>query len=1215
MPLDDLHKQVLAYRQEFLSQKKADPSGLRQLIPCVDRHYYMMFRSAWNSKKRELKRMLWIHLPKVHDPGWPKLEPPETIDSLNEKLSNDESLAFDYTAAQFVHRVVMELSENTSPEGFLTTFEKTVSDYNERIASLFGNGAVRESGYPEILYNFEKTHFFDELPSEKVWIFFPLCFRGVWVSILAARVPKSDLPQIGVLLPLLSSTIAEKILTVRAHKNRWQPFGEVRSIGDVIGLLSLAAAQCGLKKWKYSNGAHIFSDECHKNTLRIFDLYSSKGRVFECEDSTIESYFKQVWNELDPSVHSFWARSLANLKLARAAVMSRNFSHNVGSHSLASPRLHESIGITNLDSVFGNPSALRDRCVAIEQRLENFHAYAQGRLDFLARAISESGNRPEPLFFLNDVMEGGFFKQGVLLDTLIQDAGFAAHQIKFRVSIQKAEKSAFCHASYKWNDDRHQFSRSDKSTIEDAVIGIPGGMIGAHALYAFLENVMRNAVKYGGKLRAANGEKKPPKLEIHLRLEQCKGLRQDKADSGWVLSIWDNVSSDPCDMVANDIRRHIKESLLDEETGGMRTQGHGIQEMKLCAELLSGGEHGLRFSADHGYHSDENDPRCAHCEKSCTASREYIRHGKATGEDAIDAPQALRCYSCPHPLNNYESLESVGCDNPSVSEETKWLTYNLFIPIPVLLGVVSKEHAESAECANLPPHVRYSQNVRDLAEHGAQIGVLLDDDSLKVGEIGEILSEIGRLHPSLPFRLMVVTDQDPETGEWGTQLAAKLKKTGEPFKYPEQIPNRRLRICGGEFGRKLKLSLSNPAQQNESTFLGAGGRGQPSWDAIVLRIYDAWLRVFKGEPTPQGLANGTPSRVPIASMKPPTWNLCIGFAHGGEAVAKRWKDRIRAFMADSESCVALHILTKSGESDSKPTKMFSGNWTDAQDASTLSSVLEKEKNAALDQKRFLLFDNHGDCFGVKPWALAFAKGTRFGQKIGIKDGLSLFQSLESPPSSSFGFALFVYQAVEGALTQVAILDERVAQSTIAEDNGKLVSGLYEKRHVLNVAGLFPLYSFVKDGRTPVRLSLRIEKAIDSTPNELWWKPAGEGLHFDGRRVEIDSLIRTGDYENSVKVMVTDVDVLVVHEGVADRLHSERVWDSEDTKFLFGCSPYVVRTSGRGRESRHLKNSLPFLEFTEVSENVYGSLNKVALVKALLGCSGNTHQNKDKQSLL
>lgn len=1185
----------------------------------MDRHYYMTFRSEWTGET--LRRTLWIHLPSSHlAEKWPNVDGFEGLQRLNADLA-DSGFAFDFSKAKFVHRVVRELNEHQfTHESFQQSFQNAMRDYNQHLEKYFGPKGALPDDYPRKLYDFERTHFFDELPQNKQWVFFPVCFRGVWVSILAARVPSNESATMASLLPLLSSTIAEKILTVHASKTWAQPFGQIRSYADAIALVSLAAAQCGLKIWEFKNGKHIFSDGESQTESPVgpFDFGSKKVAVTFVHNDSL-GYFDKIWPQLEPFLRAFSERSRASLRFAQAAIMSRNFSHNVGSHSLANPLLHESVGLSRIALIARNENHGKHISGDIGQRLSIFHSYAQGRLDFLARAISKSGNRPEPLFFLNDVLDGGFFKQGVLLDTLIEDAGFAAKDIEFHVQIQKADQS-FGGATYTWGGDptignveqsQHRFVRStlaSGSGIDDVVVGIPGGMIGTHALYAFLENAMRNAVKYGGELQGHSAKKtRPYKLQVHLRLEQCMGLREGKPESGWVLSIWDNVSSDPDSLIAKGIRKHINESLIDERDGEMQPKGHGIQEMKLCAELLSGGENGLRFPADHGYHATELD-RCAHCEKSCTASQEYTKHGMAAGNhEAITDPQPLRCYSSPHVFDTSK----------------QWLTYNLFIPIPVLLGVVSPQHVTSAQPPVLPPHIRYFQNVRELATAGAHIGVLLDDGKLGTHDVAD---EIGRLHPCLPFRLMVVTEKDPDKSlspipsyndkarnPWKAALYARQKPADQPFKYPDHIPVRRVRVCGGQLGGDLKKLLSNPSDTTSNEYLGAGGRGPERWDAIVLRAYDAWMREFK----------------PVPATSNETWKLCIGFEHGGEKIGTRWGDLLHRFGVETSDrpCVGVLLVSKRNKEDTNPIRAASANLIPPPDNAALAAFnqthinllnglfeQETKDETPFNNKQLLLFDNHGAVFEniFKGYGHGFQQGLRFYQSIGLKDGLSLYQSLESPPASAFGFALFLFSLAEGALTRIAILDERVAQATL--DSGQLFR---DTLHRYQTASVFPLFRFRNangSNNTPVFVSNRLQAAKDLTEhswtesmadpatwNALLAEDTGEGLHLAASPTTV---IVVKMATKKATFNLADADVLVFHEGVADRLGSEKAWKRDDTAGLFAGFPFLVRTSGRGQESRHLRNVLPFVEFTEVSENTYQDMNKVGLVKSLIGATGN-----------
>ncbi len=84
-----------------------------------------------------------------------------------------------------------------------------------------------------------------------------------------------------------------------------------------------------------------------------------------------------------------------------------------------------------------------------------------------------------------------------------------------------------------------------------------------------------------------------------------------------------------------------------------------------------------------------------------------------------------------------------------------------------------------------------------------------------------------------------------------------------------------------------------------------------------------------------------------------------------------------------------------------------------------------------------------------------------------------------------------------------------------------------------------------------------------------------------------------------------IDAIVIHEGITDSFFNikDRLWEEGDHLRLYSLLPFVVRTSGRGRESRHLGQTLPFIELNVLSDSCYGALNKIKLAKALLGASG------------
>jgi hypothetical protein len=155
--------------------------------------------------------------------------------------------------------------------------------------------------------------------------------------------------------------------------------------------------------------------------------------------------------------------------------------------------------------------------------LSTFQYYLQSRLDFIARIVTASFDYTEPLYLIKDVLEG-FFQQGVLLDTLLSDKGFDGSRLVFKTTLNgKSHESS-------QRTMGEGFKCLNQDSLQDELVAIPGGVTGCDALYAILENILRNAAKYRDKL-----EVPVDKLELTLQL----------ADAGedYVVKISDNVAS------------------------------------------------------------------------------------------------------------------------------------------------------------------------------------------------------------------------------------------------------------------------------------------------------------------------------------------------------------------------------------------------------------------------------------------------------------------------------------------------------------------------------------------------------------------------------------------------------------------------------------------------------------------------------------------------
>jgi len=247
---------------------------------------------------------------------------------------------------------------------------------------------------------------------------------------------------------------------------------------------------------------------------------------------------------------------------ARAAIMARNMSHNIGSHVLSSI----------------SSSVIKDK----PEDVSMLNSYLQQRMDFIARVTTEWPEWSEPVFFFSDLLQG-FFNQGFLLNSITRDDGYFADEICFRIKYENGEKKEvvwkYCEAGPEDQKDGKNYSKFfTNNDFRDFVVEIPGGPIGKQAFYGFLENAIRNAAKHNSK--SGDG------LEIILKVE-----KNDNNDSFYVIRYFDNVSKNENDeegdkTLVPKIQDTIKTDLID-KSGTLVEGNWGIQEMKVYADFLA----------------------------------------------------------------------------------------------------------------------------------------------------------------------------------------------------------------------------------------------------------------------------------------------------------------------------------------------------------------------------------------------------------------------------------------------------------------------------------------------------------------------------------------------------------------------------------------------------------------------------------------------------
>lgn len=236
-------------------------------------------------------------------------------------------------------------------------------------------------------------------------------------------------------------------------------------------------------------------------------------------------------------------------RAARAAIMARNLSHNMGSHVLAS------IKTEPYD-------------VDVRKDIDAILAFLQTRMDFIARITTDPPVWDQPLYFVKDIILPLISRLHVVVRNL--------------VTAQWSDKIDFV---IRVNDTTFTLpvTRDHPDKVEiptDCAVMIPEGPCGAHAIYVLLENLLRNSVKYGQK----DGQSC---FQVYLALENEK--------PGYVsLRVWDNFGenreqrpecSSPIFLV-DQMAEKYRSPLIDEHTGLLHDVDWGIQEIVTCARFL-----------------------------------------------------------------------------------------------------------------------------------------------------------------------------------------------------------------------------------------------------------------------------------------------------------------------------------------------------------------------------------------------------------------------------------------------------------------------------------------------------------------------------------------------------------------------------------------------------------------------------------------------------
>ena len=295
------------------------------------------------------------------------------------------------------------------------------------------------------------------------------------------------------------------------------------------------------------------------------------------------------------------------MKSAIAAIMSRNMSHNLGSHVVTNAK-HQ---ILELEKSQGD-DLVKNQLRGLSTLLQ----YLQERQDFIAVIANDEHYPKGPLNFKSHVfdmlaMDGLSVRHGTedrmnnyILDNIVRSEGVARKGsvagidggIGIELQLVKHETSGGCKV----------FKSLERPEIGDAfaniTLSVNYGLNGRQAFLTILENIIRNSAKHDRKLLGA--------LENNMLLFSI--IFKERADGYFDITICDNKKNftdlqhkfAKLGLVVNG--RLAPLHILREGEGSVDRENKGIKEIAICLAWMKHGE--KTVSDEIGYDTLQNTP-------------------------------------------------------------------------------------------------------------------------------------------------------------------------------------------------------------------------------------------------------------------------------------------------------------------------------------------------------------------------------------------------------------------------------------------------------------------------------------------------------------------------------------------------------------------------------------------------------------------------------
>lgn len=289
------------------------------------------------------------------------------------------------------------------------------------------------------------------------------------------------------------------------------------------------------------------------------------------------------------------------IKSAKAAIMSRNISHNLGSHVMAYMKQNLSSvqdllknGVLKYAPLDG--LNMEETEIPYLVGISKFLSYLQERQDYIATVSTDYIPYPSMVNFKDAIYDElnpdyrfqrhpewtGHKPANILLENIAKSEGLSRKTFN---ETQRQDGNNILIKYRKFDGLNHVTEKSDYEKLRQWNFSLPGGIMGRQAIFSIVENVIRNAAKHGTR---ENGEDLSITFDIFdpmVEDNSVDNIYYDTEDIRDLYVVTLTTSTVVSDKDLEKIRDAINDSLI-EENGQLKQSNKGIKEMLISASWL-----------------------------------------------------------------------------------------------------------------------------------------------------------------------------------------------------------------------------------------------------------------------------------------------------------------------------------------------------------------------------------------------------------------------------------------------------------------------------------------------------------------------------------------------------------------------------------------------------------------------------------------------------